>query len=68
MKESGTASRQSSFLVSLKEKFVCLHIKPYNMDIYNHIKCSAALLTNCAVFRVGIIADVTASMCTQLIP
>ncbi len=28
----------------LKEKFIVLHIKPYNKDIYNHVRCSAALL------------------------
>ncbi len=29
---------------SLMEKSVVLHIKPYNMDIYDHTQCSTALL------------------------
>ncbi len=31
-------------LSDLKEKFVFLHIEPYNKDICNYIQCSIALL------------------------
>ncbi len=30
-------------LVILKEKFVSMHTKPYNKDIYNHMQCSTLL-------------------------
>ncbi len=47
---------------SLKEKFVFLHIKPYNKDIYNHLRCFTALLWQQAQsWELELFADVTTS-------
>ncbi len=47
---------------SLKEKFVFLHIKPYNKDIYNHIWCFTALLWQLVQsWELELFADVTTS-------
>ncbi len=31
-------------ILELKEEVVFMHIKPYNEDIYDHIRCFTALL------------------------
>ncbi len=58
----------------LKEEFVFVHIKPYNQDIYDHMRCSAALFWQVAQsWELEAVADVTAnwkqqrSMCTQTV-
>ncbi len=46
----------------LKDKFVFLHFKPYNKDIYDHIWCSTALWWRTVQsWELELIADVTAS-------
>ncbi len=50
------------YLYIFKEKFVFLHIKSYNKDIYDHIWCSTALLWQTVPSqKLELIADATAS-------
>ncbi len=49
-----THSRSLHFLSTLKEKFVFLHIKPYNKDFFYHRQRSIiTFMMNGAVLRAG---------------
>ncbi len=51
----------SDFPLMLQEKFVFLHIKPYNKNIYNHIQNSTAFIWRTAQSQeLELVADVTA--------
>ncbi len=47
IRDRGARSGQyqvDTMVVTLKGKFIFLHMKPYNKDSYDHIRCSTALL------------------------
>ncbi len=48
--------------VKLEEKLVFLHIQPYDKDIYDHIRCSTALLWQLLPsWELELVADITPS-------
>ncbi len=50
------------YYLNFKKRFVFLHIKPYNKDIYEHAQCSTALLWRLVQsWELELIADVTAT-------